>query len=149
MEVILKSEVKHLGSKNELVKVRPGYARNFLIPQGLAMEATAGRKKEHAEVVKQRAHKEEKILKEAQKSADTLAKITLKVGAKAGEKGKIFGSVTSIQIAEAIAKAGYTIDRKNIVLENADNIKTLGTYTATVKLHKEVTVKMNFEVVSE
>jgi len=149
MEVILKEEVKHLGSKNELVKVRPGYARNFLIPKGLAVEATAGRKKENAEVVKQRAHKEEKILKEAQKVADLLKNITLKVGAKAGEKGKIFGSVTSIQLAEAISKSGFTIDRKNIELENEEHIKTLGTYSATVKLHKDITVKMNFEVVAE
>ena len=149
MEVILKQEVKNLGTKNELVKVRPGYARNFLFPQGLAVEATEGRRKEHAEIIKQRAHKEEKILTAAQKSADTLKGMTLKVGAKAGEKGKIFGSVTSIQIAEAIKKAGYEIDRKNISIENEENIKTLGTYSATVKLHKEVTIKVDFEVVGE
>ena len=149
MEVILKEDVKHLGTKNEMVKVRPGYARNFLFPKGFAVEATEGRRKEHAEVIRQRAHKEEKLLKEVQKSADALKGMTLKVGAKAGEKGKIFGSVTAIQIADAIAKAGYTIDRKNITLDNEDNIKTLGTYVATVKLHKEVVVKVNFEVVSE
>lgn len=149
MEVILKEDVKHLGSKNELVKVRPGYARNFLIPKGFAVEATEGRRKEYAEVVKQRAHKEEKIKKEAQKAADTLKNITLKVGAKAGEKGKIFGSVTSIQIADAIKKAGYDVDRKNISIENEDNIKTLGTYSANIKLHKEVSLKINFEVVAE
>ena len=149
MEVILKQEVKNLGSKNELVKVRPGYGRNFLIPQGLAVEATPGRKKEHAEIVKQRAHKEEKLMKEAQKTADVLKTVTLKVGAKAGEKGKIFGSVTTIQISEAIAKAGYTIDRKNIHLENEEHIKTLGTYAATVKVYKDIVVKMNFEVVAE
>ena len=149
MEIILKEDVKHLGSKNELVKVRPGYARNFLIPKGFAVEATEGRRKEHAEIVKQRAHKEEKIRKEAQKAADTLKNITLKVGAKAGEKGKIFGSVTSIQIADAIKKAGYDVDRKNISIENEENIKTLGTYSANVKLHKEVSLKVNFEVVAE
>lgn len=149
MEVILKQDVKHLGSKYDLVKVRLGYARNFLFPHGFAIEATEGRRKEIAEVVKQRAHKEEKLRKEAEKTADFLKNITLKVGAKAGEKGKIFGSVTAIQISEAIKKSGYDVDRKNISLDNEDNIKTLGTYIATVKLHKEVTIKVNFEVVAE
>ncbi len=149
MEVILKQDVKHLGTKNEMVKVRPGYARNFLIPQGFAVEATIGRRKEHKEIIKQRAHKEEKILTEAQKTADLLKSVTLKVGAKAGEKGKIFGSVTAIQIAEAISKSGFAIDRKHITLDNEENIKTLGTYTATVKLHKDITVKVNFEVIAE
>lgn len=149
MEVILKQDVKNLGSKHDLVKVRPGYARNFLFPQGFAVEATEGRRKEVAEVVKQRAHKEEKLRKEAEKSADVLKNIVLKVGAKAGEKGKIFGSVTSIQIAEAIKKSGYDIDRKNISLDNEENIKTLGTYSATVKLHKEITIKVSFEVIAE
>lgn len=149
MEVILKEDVKHLGSKNELVKVRPGYARNFLIPKGFAVEATNGRKREYTEALKQRAHKEEKIRKEAQKAADTLKNITLKVGAKAGEKGKIFGSVTPIQIADAIKKAGYEVDRKNITIENEENIKSLGTYSATVKLHKEVSITVNFEVIAE
>jgi len=138
MEVILKQDVKHLGSKHDLVKVRPGYARNFLFPQGFAIE-----------VVKQRAHKEEKLRKEVEKTADFLKGITLKVGAKAGEKGKIFGSVTSIQLSEAIKKSGYDVDRKNISLDNEDNIKTLGTYIATVKLHKDVSIKVNFEVVAE
>lgn len=149
MEVILKQEVKHLGTKNELVQVRPGYARNFLIPQGLAVEATKGRRKEHAEIVKQRAHKEEKVLKEAQKTAESLKSITVKVGAKAGEKGKIFGSVTTIQVADAIAKAGFPIDRKNISLDNEENIKTVGTYIANVKLHKDISVKVSFEVIAE
>ena len=149
MEVILKEDVKNLGSKHELVKVRSGYGRNFLIPKGFAVEATDGRRKEVAEIMKQRAHKEEKLRTAAQKSADVLKNMTLKVGAKAGEKGKIFGSVTTIQIAEAIKKAGYDIDRKDIALDNEDAIKTLGTYSATLKLHKEVVIKVNFEVVSE
>ena len=149
MEVILQQEVKHLGTKNELVQVRPGYARNFLIPQGLAVEATKGRRKEHAEIVKQRAHKEEKVLKAAQKMAESLKSITVKVGAKAGEKGKIFGSVTTIQVADAIAKAGFPIDRKNISLDNEENIKTVGTYIANVKLHKDIAVKVSFEVIAE
>lgn len=149
MEVILKEDVKHLGSKNELVKVRPGYARNFLIPKKLAVEATTSRKREYAEILKQRAYKEEKIRKEAQKAADILKNITLKVGAKAGTQGKIFGSVTPIQIADAIKKVGYEVDRKNITIENEENIKTLGTYSATVTLHKDISVKINFEVVGE
>jgi large subunit ribosomal protein L9 len=149
MEVILKEDVKHLGSKNELVKVRPGYARNFLIPKGLAVEATDSKKKEHMEMIKQRAHKEEKILKEAQKAADVLKNITLKVGAKVGEKGKIFGSITPIQIADAIKKIGYEVNRKDIIIENQENIKSLGTYSAVVKLHKDVSVTVTFEVIAE
>jgi large subunit ribosomal protein L9 len=149
MEVILKQDVKNLGSKHDLVKVRSGYARNFLFPQGFAVEATEGRRKEVTEVIKQRAHKEEKLRTEAEKFAELLRSMVLKVGAKAGEKGKIFGSVTSIQIAEAIKKSGYDVDRKNITLDNEDNIKTLGTYTATVKLHKDVIVKVSFEVIAE
>ena len=149
MQVILKEDVKNLGSKHDLVKVRPGYARNFLFPQGFALEATEGRRKEVAEITKQRAHKEEKLRTAAEKTGEFLKNITLKVGAKAGEKGKIFGSVTSIQLSEAIKKSGYDVDRKNISIDNEENIKTLGTYTAKVKLHKDVTVAVNFEVVSE
>ena len=149
MEVILKEDVKNLGSKHDLVKVRPGYARNFLFPQGFAVEATDGRRKEVAEITKQRSHKEEKLRTAAQKIADFLKDVTIKVGAKAGEKGKIFGSVTSIQLSEAIKKLGYDVDRKNISLDNEENIKTLGLYTGKVKLHKDVTVAINFEVISE
>ncbi len=149
MQVILKEDVTNLGSKHDLVKVRPGYARNFLFPQGFAVEATEGRRKEVAEITKQRAHKEEKLRTAAEKISEFLKNTTLKVGAKAGESGKIFGSVTSIQLSEAIKKAGYEVDRKNISLDNAENIKTLGLYTAKVKLHKEVSVTVNFEVVSE
>src|SRR3954468_7644516 len=137
MQVILKEDVKNLGSKHDLVKVRPGYARNFLFPQGFAVEATEGRRKEVVEISRQRAHKEEKLRTAAEKTAEFLKNITLKVGAKSGEKGKIFGYVTSIQIAEAIKKSGYDIDRKNINIDNKENIKTLGAYTAKVKLHKD------------
>ncbi len=149
MQVILKEDVKNLGAKHDLVKVRPGYARNFLFPQGFAVEATEGRRKEVAEITKQRAHKEEKLRTAAEKIAEFLKNITLKVGAKAGEKGKIFGSVTSIQLSEAIKKSGSDVDRKNISIDNEDNIKTLGTYTAKVRLHKDVTIAVNFEVVAE
>ena len=148
MEVILKQDVKHLGDKDELVKVKPGFARNFLIPKGLAIMADVAKKKELAETLKQRAHKEEKLKTAAQAMAEKLANSVVKVSAKAGESGKIFGSVNTIQIAEALNKLGYTVDRKNITVD-ADAIKTVGTYTAKVKLHKEVIVNVNFEVVGE
>ena len=148
MEVILKQDVKHLGDKDELVKVKPGFARNFLIPRGLAIMADDSKKKELSETLKQRAHKEEKQKTAAQALADKLANSVLKVGAKAGESGKIFGSVNSIQIADALTKLGYEVDRKNITVDT-NAIKTVGTYTAKVKLHKEVIVNVNFEVVGE
>lgn len=148
MEVILKQDVKHLGDKDQLVKVRPGYGRNFLIPKGLAVVADVKNKKIHAETVKQRAFKEEKIKTQAEKNAETLKNVTVKVGAKVGEKGKIFGSVNALQIAEALKKLGYEVERKNITV-NEESIKTVGTYVADVRLHREVSIKLNFEVVSE
>jgi large subunit ribosomal protein L9 len=150
MEVILTKDVDKLGYKNDLVKVKPGYGRNFLVPQGLAILATVSSKKVLAETLKQRAFKEEKIKKDAEAVAETLKKTTLKVAAKAGESGKIFGSVNSIQIADAIKTAtGKEIERKNITLVDAENIKTLGTYKAKVKVHREITVEVDFEVVAE
>lgn len=150
MEVILTKDVDKLGYKNDLVKVKPGYGRNFLVPQGLAILATESSKKVLAENLKQRAFKEEKIKKDAEGVAETLKKTTLKVAAKAGESGKIFGSVNSIQIADAIKTAtGKEIERKNITLIDAENIKTLGTYKAKVKVHREITVEVDFEVVAE
>lgn len=149
MEIILKQEVAHVGSKDEIVTVKPGFARNYLIPQGYAIPATPSNKKILAENLKQRAHKEAKILEEAQKLATAIQNLVIKVGAKAGESDKIFGSVNSLQLAEAYTKAGHNIDRKQITLVDADSIKTLGTYKAKVKLHKEVTVEVTFEVVSE
>lgn len=146
MEVILKQDVKNLGYKDELVKVRPGYARNFLFPRGLAIAADISKKKELAETLKQRAHKEEKIHKEAQALAETLQGKTVKVGAKVGESGKIFGSVNAIQLADAIARLGYTVERKNITLDS-ETIKSLGIYHASIRLHKDVTAKITFEVV--
>ncbi len=147
MEVILTQDVKKLGSKDEIVKVRPGFGRNFLLPRGLAVIADGSAKLAHAELMKQRAHKEAKIKAEAEKIAEKLSGMVVKVGAKVGESGKIFGSVNAIQIAEAIKKLGFDVERKNIDIVNEDSIKTLGTYQATVKLHKEVLLKMNFEVV--
>lgn len=146
MEVILTQDVKKLGGKDEIVKVKPGYGRNFLIPRGLAIIADNSTKKAHSETLKQRAHKEAKIKDEAERIAEKLKGMTVKVGAKVGESGKIFGSVNAIQLAEAIKKLGFDIDRKNITVDE-DSIKALGTYQATVKLHKEVVVKLSFEVV--
>ncbi len=149
MEVILKQDVHNLGYKNDIVKVKEGYARNFLIPKRLAIVATQTNRKVVAETMKQRAFKEEKIKKEAQKIADTLGGITLKIGAKAGTSGKIFGSVNSLQIAEAIQKQfNYEIDRKKIIVDG-EGIKELGTYSAKVNLHKEVKLEVKFEVVAE
>lgn len=150
MEIILTKDVDKLGYKNDLIKVKPGYGRNFLVPQGLAILATASSKKVLAETLKQRAFKEEKIKKDAEGLADTLKKTTVKVAAKAGESGKIFGSVNNIQIADAIkAATGREIERKNIVLVDAENIKSLGTYKAKIKIHREITVEIDFEVVAE
>ena len=148
MEVILQQDVANLGNQYDLVKVRPGYARNFLIPRGMATAATASGKKVVNEIVKQRAHKEEKIRKDAETLAGKLKDVTLKLAAKAGENGKIFGSVNAIQLAEAIEKLGYKVDRKNIDLKS-DHIKTTGTYTARVKLSKDISCDVAFEVVAE
>lgn len=148
MEVILKANIEKLGAKDEIVKVKPGYARNYLIPRGYAIAATESARKVLAENVRQRAHKETKILAEAQSIAEKLASLEIKIGTKASETGKIFGSVNNIQLAEALAKAGHNIDRKSISI-NEEHIKMLGTYEAKVKLHKEVTASFKFEVVAE
>ncbi|MDI9339613.1 MAG: 50S ribosomal protein L9 [Sediminibacterium sp.] len=148
MEIILKQDIKGLGYKNDLVTVRPGYGRNFLLPKGMAVLATPSAKKMHAELLKQSAFKEDKLRKEATASAEKLAGVNIKVGAKAGESGKIFGSVTNIQIAEALQKAGYNVERKNIELTE-DTIKQLGTYSAKVRLFKEIVATVSFEVVAE
>lgn len=148
MEVILKKDVEQLGYKNDLVSVKNGFARNFLIPKGLAVLATVSAKKVLAENMKQQAHKETKLRTEAEEVAAQIQKLVIKVGAKAGEKGKIFGSVNNIQLAEELKTAGFDIDRKKINMPG-DAIKNLGSYTATVQLHKEVKVDLNFEVVGE
>lgn len=147
MEVILKQDVKGLGYKDDLVTVANGYGRNFLLPKGIATLATESARKMHAETMKQRAFKEEKLRKEAAANAEKLAGVSIKVGAKAGESGKIFGSVTNIQVAEALVKAGYNVERRNI--EIAEDIKQLGSYSAKVRLYKEVSATVNFEVVAE
>lgn len=148
MEIILKKDHKGLGYKNDIVKVKNGYGRNFLIPQGIAVLATDSNKKMQAEEIKQSSFKEQKLRAEATANAEKLATVTVKVGAKAGESGKIFGSVTNIQIAEALKKAGFDVERKNIEM-NEEHIKTLGTYLANVRLFKEISATVNFEVVAE
>ncbi len=148
MEIILKKDHKGLGYKNDIVKVKNGYGRNFLIPQGVAVLATESNKKMQAEEIKQSSFKEQKLRNEATAMAAKFADVTVKVGAKAGESGKIFGSVTNIQLADALKKAGYDVERKNIEM-NEEAIKALGTYSAKVRLFKEITATINFEVVAE
>jgi large subunit ribosomal protein L9 len=148
MEVILKQDIKGLGYKDDKVSVANGYGRNFLLPKGMATLATESAKKMHAEILKQRAFKEDKLRKEASSNSEKLSGVSIKVGAKAGENGKIFGSVGTIQIAEALNKAGYQVDRKSIEL-NDETIKQLGTYSAKVRLYKDIAATVNFEVVAE
>jgi large subunit ribosomal protein L9 len=148
MEVILKSNIEKLGAKDEVVKVKAGYARNYLLPRGYAIIATPSAIKMHNENLKQRSHKETKILADAQTLSEQLGNLEIKIGTKASETGKIFGSINTIQIAESLAKAGFNIDRKSISI-NDDHIKMLGAYEARVKLHKEVTATVKFEVVAE
>jgi large subunit ribosomal protein L9 len=148
MDVILKEDVKHLGYKDDLVKVKNGYGLNFLIPKKLAIVGNETNKKVLAETIKQRSHKEEKIKKEAQTIADSLKDTVLSVGAKVGENGKIFGSVTTVQISDALKKKGHNIDRKQISFEE-EAVKTIGTYSATINLHRDLKVKITFEVVGE
>ena len=148
MEIILKQDIPTLGYKNDIIKVKDGYGRNYLIPKGLAIQATVSAKKVHSENQKQRAHKEEKIKNEALELAGKLEGLSLQIGAKTSSKGKIFGSVNNIQLAEAFQKEGFDIDRKLIKIID-DQIKNIGTYKASVKLHKEVSLDIEFEVVSE
>jgi len=150
MEVILKSEVKNLGKPYDVVKVKPGYARNYLLPKGLAVLATDVNKKINAEVVKQKMAKEERIKNEAIDLGKKLSNIILRIGAKVSSSGKIFGSVNNIQIADALKKQyNYDIDRKKIEIENEENIKEVGKYKAHISLHKDVKVTVEFEVFAE
>ncbi len=148
MEIILKQDITNLGYKDDIVTVKDGYARNYLIPNGFAINATKSAKKQHEEILRQRAHKEEKIRNLAAEAAEKLKEVSLKIGAKTSSKGKIFGSVNTIQIAEALKEKGYEIERKNISIKE-ELIKEVGSYTATVKLHKEVKVEIPFEIVAE
>lgn len=148
MEIILKKNVDKLGYANEIVSVKPGYGRNFLIPQGYAVLATASAKKAHEEVMRQKSHKESRMLVEAQDLAAKIADISLNIATKAGENGKIFGSVNTVQLADALKKAGFDIDRKSLKIKD-EPIKELGTYEAEANLYKGVKQGFTFSVVSE
>ena len=145
MEIILIKDVENLGYANDIVNVKPGYANNYLIPQGFAKAATASAKKVLAENLRQRAHKDAKILADAQALAETIANLPLTITVKA-EEGKIFGAITSTDIAEALLEKGVTVDRKNVTV---DAIKTVGEYEASVKLHREVKATVAISVVAE
>ena len=149
MEIILTQDVKNLGYKNDIVNVKPGYARNFLIPQGMAILATESARKVLAENMRQQAYKQEKIKKEAEELAKVLEGLSLRIPAKAASTGKIYGSVNNVQIANAIKEAkGIEIDRKHILVDD-DTIKEVGNYKAKIRLHKDVTVEISFEVFAE
>ena len=147
MEIILKEDIASLGNKNDIVSVKPGYGRNYLIPSGKAILATPSAKKMLAEELRQRAHKLEKIKNEAIELAKKLEGVTLTIATKVSSTGTIFGSVNNIQIAEKLAEKGFEVDRKVIVVK--DTVKEVGNYVATVRLHKEVSVEIPFEVVAE
>jgi len=147
MEIILKEDVVNLGYKNDIVTVKSGYGRNFLIPTGKAIIASPSAKKMLAEDLKQRAHKLEKIKNDAEAAAAKLKEVSLTIATKVSSTGTIFGSVSNIQIADALAKLGFEVDRKIIVVKDA--VKEVGSYIAVVKLHKEVSIEIPFEVVAE
>jgi large subunit ribosomal protein L9 len=145
MEIILKQDVQNLGFKDDVVSVKPGYGRNFLIPQGFASLATPSAKKVLAENLKQKAHKEAKIVDDAKKVADALKALEIKITSKAGGE-KLFGSVTNIDIAEALNNAGQSIDRKFIT---SGVVKRTGKYTASIRLHRDVVVELPYEIIAE
>ena len=145
MEIILKKDVQNVGFKDDIVAVKAGYGRNFLIPQGFAHLATPSAKKVLAENLKQKAHKEAKVVNDAKALAETLKAIEIKISAKAGGE-KLFGSITNIDIAEALEKGGQTIDRKFIT---SGIVKRTGKYTASVRLHRDVIVELPYEIVAD
>ncbi len=147
MEIILKADVHNLGEKDDLVKVKDGYALNFLIPQGLAVPATHSAKKMHQENLRQAAHKLEKIKLAAEQQAEKLRAITVRIEQLAGNDGKLYGSITPLQISQFLKDKGIEIDRRRITLP--DNIKSLGEYKIQVSLHKEIKVELTLEVVAK
>lgn len=147
MQIILKEDVQGLGYKDDVVEVKNGYGRNFLIPQGKAVIATPSALKVLAENQRQRAHKLEKIKADAQAAAAALEGVSLTIGAKTSATGTIYGSVNAIQIAEALEKLGHNVDRRQIVIKDA--VKEVGKYNATINFHKEVSIEIPFEVVAE
>jgi large subunit ribosomal protein L9 len=147
IEVILREDIKTLGRAGEMVRVKPGYARNYLLPQGLAYEATEGNRKRIAAETKARATRDQADRGEAERVAATLAGVTLPLSGKAGEEGKLFGSITSQDIADALGRAGHTVDRRRIELEHP--IKAVGEHTVTIRLHPEVHAELRVSVVAE
>ncbi|MEZ5000843.1 MAG: 50S ribosomal protein L9 [Bacteroidales bacterium] len=148
MEIILKQDMQGLGLKDDIVSVKDGYGRNYLIPKGIAILATPNARKIHSENLRQRAHKLAKMKEEAEVLAGKLTGLKITLGAKTSTTGKIFGSVNTIQLAEALKEQGYDIDRKDITLPG-DIIKEVGTYVATIKLHREVKAEVEFEIIAE
>ena len=148
MEIILKQDIPNLGHKDDILTVKNGYARNYLIPKGFAINATKTNLKVHEENLRQRAHKETQLKEAAEQIAEKMKDIKITIGAKTSTKGKIFGSVNTIQLSEELSKSGFEIDRKDISIKD-DLIKEVGAYSATVKLHREVKVEIPFEIVSE
>jgi large subunit ribosomal protein L9 len=147
MEIILKQDVQNLGFKDDIVSVKNGYGRNYLIPQGLAVLATVSEKKQLAETLKQRAHKEKSLIEAANKTAEALRALEVKISAKAGSGNKLFGSVTNMDLAASLKEAGHDIDKKFIQIVGGA-VKVLGKYTATIRLHREVIIDFEFEVVA-
>jgi large subunit ribosomal protein L9 len=148
MDIILKQDVQNLGFKDDVVAVKNGYGRNYLIPQGMAVLATPSEKKQLEETLRQRAHREKAIVEEAQKTADTLKALELKIAAKVGTGTKLFGSVTNMDIATKIAESGLAIDKKFIKIIGG-SVKSLGKYDATIRLHRDVIVNFEFDVVAQ
>lgn len=148
MELILKEDVDNLGFKDEVVVVKNGFGRNFLIPKGKAVLATNSTKKILAENLKQQSKKNEKLVNEAQKLANALSKIDLKISAKVGEGDKLFGSINSKNLSEALSKKGKDLDKKYIIIPGR-NIRRLGSYEATLRLHRDVVIKYPFEITAE
>jgi large subunit ribosomal protein L9 len=148
MELILKQDVENLGFKDDIVTVKNGYGRNYLIPQGHAVLATPSAKKVLAENLRQRAYKEKKIIEDAKKMAEALEALEIKITSKVGAGDKLFGSVNNIDVANALQKEGHEVDKK-FILVSGGNVKRLGKYDATIRLHREVTVELPFEVIAE
>jgi large subunit ribosomal protein L9 len=147
MEVILKQDIQNLGYKNDIVKVKPGYGRNYLIPQGFAILANKSNRKMIEENVRQASHKAEKVKNDALELSEKIGDLELEVGAKVGESGKIFGAITTLQIADALKEKGIEIDRKKISFNS--EVKSVGDYSITIDLHKEVKKQVPFKVVAE
>ena len=148
MEVILKQDVENLGFKDDIVTVKNGYGRNYLIPQAFAVLATTSARKVLAENLKQRAHREQKFVDDANKLAETLKALEIKIASKAGAGDKLFGSVNNANISEAIEKAGHNVEKSSLLVAGG-NIKRTGKYTAKVRLHRSVIIDLPFEVVAE